>query len=224
MASDDVRVNFAELFNLTIATASRNLRAIALYALGMGALSSAVAAYAPSAAILDNIVQFVAGYYLLVAIIRREGFFRSGERIGNFGSYFGIAFLTGIAYVFGFLLLIFPGVFLMTRWWIAPALAVSDNLTTSEAMQQSWARTRGSQWSLMGFIAVLGLAFFIIVGMLGGAAFFMAEGNSRYALGFVEALGVNIFIMAGSGCLIASGVALLKRLLHPAADFDEIFG
>lgn len=57
---------------------------------------------------------------------------------------------------FGFLLLIIPGIYWMTRFWLAPYAMVDKNLGIIESMRTSWRLTDNNKWHFLGLIIVAG--------------------------------------------------------------------
>jgi len=76
--------------------------------------------------------------------------------------------LTMIVLVIGYLLLILPGVYLTVRLAFVGFLIAEDGLGPIEAMRESWARTSGHFWTLLGTgllaipIGIAGLLLLII--------------------------------------------------------------
>lgn len=93
------------------------------------------------------------------------------EAIRKGGSYFwpgfGISLLTGLGVGLGLLLLIIPGLFLMTMWCVAlPAYIERDN-GVGEAMSRSAELTKGSRWVIFALIAGLWIAYLVPLFLFG---------------------------------------------------------
>ncbi len=104
--------------------------------------------------VLGSIVGIVCGYFLLVAMVRRTGLQAHGEG-DTFFPYIGMALLSGIAVMLGFIAIILPGLFLMARWIIAGPLVVGRGHGVMKSLGESWERTRGSEVSII--VAALAL-------------------------------------------------------------------
>jgi hypothetical protein len=68
----------------------------------------------------------------------------------------GIAAACGI--VFGLVLLIVPGLFLMTRWALIVPVIVLERRPAEEAFERSWRLVKGSSWRVFGLILLTLLA------------------------------------------------------------------
>ncbi len=82
--------------------------------------------------------------------------------------------LAAIGIVLGFILLVVPGLYLLTRWsLIAPALIVED-LAAGQSFSRSHELVRGHGWQVFGLLIVLFIINVVvgglIVGVIGGAA------------------------------------------------------
>ncbi|MDY6766136.1 MAG: hypothetical protein SVW77_02105 [Candidatus Nanohaloarchaea archaeon] len=81
----------------------------------------------------------------------------------------GIIF--GIAVGIGFILLVVPGVYLLLALFFWPVYVVVEDQSFYEAMQSSWAMTKGHKWRLLGLGIVIALVN-ILLGAVGGVAVF----------------------------------------------------
>lgn len=73
-------------------------------------------------------------------------------------------FLTSVLSLFGLLLLIVPGIYVAVRLAFVPFLVVDEGLGPTAALAESWRRTEGRFWALLGG-ALLGL-FAVWVGLI----------------------------------------------------------
>ena len=83
----------------------------------------------------------------------------------------GVAILTGIAVLLGFIALIIPGLFLLTVLWVAVPVAVVERPGVFEALRRSAALTENYRWQVFGILMVLvainvgaGVILFFIIG------------------------------------------------------------
>ena len=74
------------------------------------------------------------------------------------GKLFLVVVGVGIAFLFGFVALVWPAVWLSTKWSIAPAAVVMDGVPGEVAMRRSWELTTGRFWRTFLFQLVLLLA------------------------------------------------------------------
>jgi hypothetical protein len=174
-----------------------------------------------------SIAGFILGYVLLWQIMAREGLTVGGRSGGAALAYLVASLLSGIGFIFGVLLLIVPGLLLMARWSLIPAMIVGRGLSISQAFEESWRATRSTQWTIVGFFCLLFLAIGIALAMLGGAVAFivMVDPGSADPLSpgsplslLTEGIG-NI----GGGLSCCSFVALFSLVVEAGPDSEHIF-
>ncbi len=96
--------------------------------------------------------------------------------------------VVGICVVFGLILLIVPGLIILTLWSVASPVVVVENTGVFDALARSRALVRGNGWQVFGVIAsvfVLILVVSIVIGSIG------AIGNS-FVLIFLVQLLLNV--------------------------------
>lgn len=75
----------------------------------------------------------------------------------------GVAILTGLIVILGFLALIIPGFVMIRRYVLAPYFLIDKNMSVTEAMSAAARATKPVSWSIYAIILVLAL-FSIITG------------------------------------------------------------
>lgn len=80
---------------------------------------------------------------------------------------FLLSLVVGIAVFFGFLLLIVPGLFLLTIWAVAAPAVVIEEKGVFAALGRSRELVRGNGWNVFGVIVIL-FVLVLGVGMIGG--------------------------------------------------------
>ena len=70
--------------------------------------------------------------------------------VRSWGRMWWTRFLTALTLVFGFLLLIFPGIYLLVRLALVEPIAVCERVSGSAAMRRSFELTRGHFWQEIG--------------------------------------------------------------------------
>jgi hypothetical protein len=85
----------------------------------------------------------------------------------HLGTLVAAGLLAGIAIAFGFILLIVPGLFLLTIWLLIVPAIMLENCGVSQSFGRSQDLVRGYGWSVFGVI-VLTFLIFIGVGLLFG--------------------------------------------------------
>ena len=87
-----------------------------------------------------------------------------GEGFSNYGRMWITRFLAYMSYA-TLLLLIVPGVYMLTRWQFAEAVTIAEDKCGSKAFGRSWVMTKGKVWPLLLAICV-GFTAFICMSML----------------------------------------------------------
>lgn len=135
---------------------------------------------------------------ILIASLNRERLdvgsaLRRGAHF--FLRYYGLAIVTGLITLVGFILLIVPGVFMMKRYLLSSYYLIDKNLGVFEAMRQSVEASRrfsGPVWGLLGvtiliqvpsIVPILGLLVSTILSVLYTGAPAVRYGEIRAASG-----------------------------------------
>jgi hypothetical protein len=74
--------------------------------------------------------------------------------------------VAGLGVALGLVLLIVPGLFLLTRWCLIPAVIVIEKLGAGDSFDRSWQLTRGHGWTVFGSLVVAFLLYAIAQGVL----------------------------------------------------------
>jgi Membrane domain of glycerophosphoryl diester phosphodiesterase len=97
-------------------------------------------------------------------VVDVEASYRWGLR--KFGWVLLVSIATGLMVVIGFILLIVPGVILLTRFTVAiPALVIEDR-SGIEAIDRSWHLTKGHFWHVLGTVVVAALIAGVVSGII----------------------------------------------------------
>ena len=106
--------------------------------------------------------------YALVILLIDDVFKKRSRSVSNYfyqALYFfpkmiGIGLITGILVVFGFLLFILPGFYLLARLMFAPYIGLMENRPILDSVKKAYEITEGKGWKLLGYTAA---AFFPII-------------------------------------------------------------
>jgi len=145
----------------------------------------------------------VAAYLLFDSMLRRHGFIQP-DADDVILPYAGLSIVYSLAVGLGFLLIIFPGLFLMARWIVAQPLLIAQGKGVIASMKESWERTRGSEFAILVAVLVL-IILPAIIGTVAGMQF-----------GAEDPVGIAItqVISAVSSMLgIGMGVALYRLIV-----------
>ena len=96
-------------------------------------------------------------YTIAALLISSERFNPHGWSITTLGSYIALSIISGLGMVFGFILLIVPGLILLLRWSVAGNFAIAQRLGPIASLRASWHATRGSAGAIFGMLVLLGM-------------------------------------------------------------------
>lgn len=152
---------------------------------------------------ISFLVGIVAAFLLLVAMLRKAGYLTQAPD-ESFLPYVGLSVLVGLGVLVGFILIIFPGLYLMARWSIAQPVLLSQNKGVIDSMQESWARTGGSEFSII-------LVVLILVVVQIGVSFAI---GSSFDPASPVGIAITQIVTTGTTVIsIAMGIALYKLLV-----------
>ncbi len=156
--------------------------------------------------LLSAIVSMGLQYWLIRQMLEQRNML---DGRAGFGSFFGVNFLSGLAILLGFLLLIVPGVFLAARWSAADAALLSEGEGVSAALGKSWEMTAPHVWPIVGTLLVVYVPAFAL-GM--GLSISMGDAMPILISGIA-----NLAVFTGSVVAWLMGVAVYT-LLQPGTD------
>ena len=161
--------------------------------------------------LVSAIVNVVAGYWLLTQYLAARG--RLLEGSSRFWPYVGMSILSTIGIVFGFILLIVPGIILTIRWSAASGFLVGQREGVTDALGASWRATKGHSWPIFFAAILMFLAVAVAGGIVGGVLGAIGERPGAIASAFVEAAAGAVFIAFGIAifCLVADDTEQLAQ-------------
>ncbi|WP_165356614.1 glycerophosphoryl diester phosphodiesterase membrane domain-containing protein [Sphingosinicella sp. BN140058] len=113
----------------------------------------AVAANAESRpTFIDSLAAFAAQYYLTRRLIDQR--WAAGERSGAL-PVFVLQLVSTLGILLGLVLLVIPGLYLLTRWFAAVPLLISRNQGTGDALRESWLSTEGHGLAVFGAMVIV---------------------------------------------------------------------
>ncbi|MBA3264083.1 MAG: hypothetical protein H0T69_16760 [Thermoleophilaceae bacterium] len=133
------------------------------------------------AALLSAAIAVIATYWYQGMVVEAVRDILDGRRDHTVGSLFssatpfiwplfGAGVLAGIGVLIGFILLIVPGLFLLTIWAVIVPAIVIDRTGVMGSFGRSRELVRGSGWQVFGVIVVLFLLQLVIGGILNAIA------------------------------------------------------
>jgi hypothetical protein len=117
------------------------------------------------------------------------------------GSLILVAIVAGLGIVIGFILIIIPGLILLTVWSVAAPVVVIERPPGIGALRRSRELVRGNGWPTFGVIFVLGVAVSIVAGII-------------EIVGESAGTGVGIVVRVIVGVLTAPLSALAASVLY----------
>ena len=164
-------------------------------------------------ALLGSIIEFFAAFLLQAALVKAVQDVRDGRADLSFGetvsaatpyiwAVAGASILAGIAITIGLILLIVPGLFLITIWAVIVPVIVIERSGALASFGRSHQLVRGHGWHVFGTL-VLVFLILIVVDILLGLAF--------SALPVLWRTGLSTVV---SGTVIAPFLALVVTLIY----------
>jgi glycerophosphoryl diester phosphodiesterase family protein len=241
------RFDIGRVIERTFGSLGRNLRVFLLLAVllaGVPALLIAVLvtsagvhmAGSPTAGAISlltasglvGLVRAIAGFVLQAAIVygavadlngRRAEFaecLSSGLR--NWFWLLLLAIVMAVAEVFGFLLLIVPGVIMAVAWIVAVPSQVVERTGVFGAMGRSAELTRGHRWAILGLVIIFLIASVVIQALVQGVLAAAAIGLSPSAGKTIGVIVAQPILTVVTSLIGAAGVASIYYELRSARE------
>lgn len=109
----------------------------------------------PGGDIFPSLVSTFAQFLLTSALLRRAGAHHAWGQPGRAAAFVVTGVVTGLAILFGTLLLILPGLYLYARWLVTMPLVIGEGCGVREAMRRSWRSMAGRVGPAMLAVAAL---------------------------------------------------------------------
>ena len=74
----------------------------------------------------------------------------------------GITIVASIATLLGLMLVVVPGLMLMTMWWVAVPAAVVERTGVIASLRRSAELTRGHRWKVLGVVAIISIGQLVL--------------------------------------------------------------
>jgi hypothetical protein len=208
------------VFEIYVDQASVLMPAAAVVFVITGILRQVLVAAGPGTALLAEIISLVAGMLFTGMVVELVADVQDGRRDATAGQLLravtpvlGQLILVGILYgvgvVVGFILIIIPGLFLITIWSVAAPVVVLEHPGAVAALRRSRELVRGSGWQVFGVIVVLDLLVFVVA-----AGIELAAASAGAGAGIVVEVIVGVLTAPVSALAAA---VLYFKLRDPAA-------
>jgi hypothetical protein len=200
------------VFEIYVEEAPVLMPAAAVVFVFTGVLSAVLLAAAPALALVSLLISLVATTLFTGMVVELVADVRDGRRDASagkllqavmpvLGQLLVVALVAGLGVVVGFILIVVPGLILLTVWSVAAPVVVLERPPGLQALGRSRELVRGNGWQVFGVIFVLG----ILVTIAAGAVELGAESAGT---------GVGIVVRVIVGVLTAPLAALAAAVLY----------
>jgi hypothetical protein len=159
------------IIDKTLGVVEHGMKPTLIYVVGLTLINAAIGYYtvgmtAPMDQVVIGLGKVVVGvvtaYVLFDALLRRTGLISRTE--GDvFLPYVGLSILYTLGVVAGMIAIVIPGLVIMARWMIAQPLLIGRGYGVRQALGESWERTRGSEFTILGAWFALALPLLAVV-------------------------------------------------------------
>ncbi|MGO9759827.1 MAG: YciC family protein [Solirubrobacteraceae bacterium] len=208
----DVGGVIRRVFQIYVDQASVLMPAAAVVFVFTGIIAALLVAASPALALIALIVDLVATTLFTGMVVELVADVQDGKRDASpgqllravtpvLGQLILVGIVAGIGIVVGFILIIIPGLILITIWSVAAPVVVLEHPGVFAALRRSRELVRGSGWQVFGVILVL----YIVVALLA----LIIEGAAESA-----GSGIGIVVRVIIGVLTAPLSALAASVLY----------
>ena len=127
--------------------------------------------------------------------------------VGRWVLFIGLAIVSWLGVAFATVFLIFPGLFLASRWLMSPAIYVDRRTGVFEALGESWRATRGNTTPVLLSLVVIVLMLIVVAVVLGALTLI----ESTVVTAFVDAFITELFGVLTMGMSVTVYAALVGR-------------
>jgi hypothetical protein len=215
-------------FNIYVDQASVLLPAAAVVYVVEGVISRVLIAASPALALLSIVLSIVASTLFTGMVVELVADLQDGRRDASpgkllraampvLGQLILLGLIAGFGILIGFILLIVPGLILITIWSVAAPVVVLERPGAMRALGRSRELVRGNGWQVFGVIVVLVILVSVCAIVLD-------------ALGAAAGTGVGLVVAVVVGILTAPIQALAQAVLYfelggaPSAAVTEAVG
>ena len=161
------------------------------------------------------IATFILQYFYYSYLLAHRGFSNGRNRLLG---YLGFSILYVIGLVFGFVLLVVPGLILMVRWVAATGFVIGTDTSVIDSFGKSWNLTSGQSWPIFFANIVLSIGAFIVLGGLSATV------DALLGVTSIPAMLIESFANATFGAIFAAFVVGIFYLLNDDSEHTaEVF-
>ncbi|MBB3911792.1 hypothetical protein [Sphingomonas desiccabilis] len=170
----------------------------------------------PAGRLAGAAVKLGVSWGILRYMAQRRGWIAPGSRAGGVLGLIGLNILYSVGVGLACLLLLLPGLYVAARWSAASVILVAERASPSEALGESWTRTR--DWS--GAIALVLCGVFLPL-VAAGVALALWTDPDTTSLGPVA--GTNLAIALSYVCAWYVGMAAYARTRASQEGLEQVF-
>ena len=163
-----------------------------------------------------SIAGFVVAYMVSIGLLKASGSWQGDEARRSIGAYFGLSIVVGLATLLGFVLLVFPGLFIAARLMLAYPILLAEGATVGTAMSKSWEAT-ARDWPRL-VVAQLLLAIPLVASLALSLAIETISGPS-----LLSAVLLNVGLSLWSVGFVTLGVAAYRALFDRSDGLANVF-
>lgn len=144
---------------------------------------------------VSGIATVFAQYWITTRVMDARGIASTGAggyRATGFGAVFGVCLLSNLGIILGLVLLIVPGLILAVRWFPAVPALIGEDVGVTEALGESWRKTKGHGAAIFGAMVVIYLPLILVFGMAFGVGMATADGGADPSGTFAFSLPFNM--------------------------------
>ncbi len=199
----------SQVFNIYVDQASVLLPAAAVVFVLSGILTTILIAAAPVLALVAVIIALAATTLFTGMIVELVADVQDGRRDATVGQLLGavkpvfgklilVGIVAGVGIAVGFVLIIIPGLILITIWSVAAPVVVLENPPGLNALRRSRELVRGHGWQVFGVIVVLVIGVGILAAVLEGIGNSLGTGAGLVVTVIVQILTAPLSALAAS--------------------------
>ena len=218
----DVGAVIRRVFAIYVDQASVLMPAAAVVFVVTGVLKELLISAGPGAALLGWVISLVAGTLFTGMVVELVADVQDGRRDATAGQLLRavtpvlgelilVGVVVGVGVVIGFILIIVPGLILITIWSVAAPVVVLEHPGSLGALGRSRELVRGHGWQVFGVILLLDILVLIIA-----FAIEIAAASAGTSVGIV--VGVIIGILAAPLSALAAAVLYFELRGRSAAE------
>jgi hypothetical protein len=220
--SIDVGAVIRRVFAIYVEEAAVLMPAAAAVFVVTGILRELLVAAGPGAVLLAEVISLVAGTLFTGMVVELVADVQDGRRDATAGQLLKavapvlgqlilVGILAGVGIVIGFILILIPGLILITIWSVAAPVVVLERPGALRALGRSRELVRGNGWQVFGVIVVLDILVLVVAFAIEAAA-----ASAGTGVGIVVA--VIVGVLAAPLSALAAAVLYFELRGPPAGE------